>query len=143
MQHEQHIIMFLLKYYSVIGTYCFFFLSFMLLGLFLPASSFPFLYHLMLGAGFPATISHFSTVFFPSSTVTLRRSFNLGSAETKTEYKTEIPHRKPSTPYEGESCNISPHSKYIFIVEAFEEKLFLTVMKSCQKYKKKIGLIFC
>lgn len=96
-QHEQHIIMFLLKYYSFIGTYCFFFFSFMLLGLFLPASSFPFLYHLMLGAGFPATISHFSTVFFPSSTVTLRRSFNLGSAETKTEHKTEITHRKPST----------------------------------------------
>lgn len=85
MQHEQHIIMFLLKYYSVIGTYCFFFLSFMLLGLFLPASSFPFLYHLMLGAGIPATISHFRMVFFPSSTVMLRRSFSLGSAETKTQ----------------------------------------------------------
>ncbi len=97
--------MFPLKYYSVTGTYRLIFLSFMLLGLFLPASSFSFLYHLMLGAGFPATISHFRTVFFPSSTVTLRRSFNLGSAETKQNIK------------------ISPHSQYISSVEAFKEAL--------------------
>ncbi len=94
----------------------------MLLGLFLPASSFSFLYHLMLGAGFPATISHFRTVFFPSSTVTFRRSFNLGSTETKQNIKQNYS-QKTITPHEGASYKITPHSQYISSVEAFKEAL--------------------